>query len=860
MSMVNGASVDYSYSPSGSTIELIDFASAPQSSRPSLRISSAGSGLSWHPKLTLYRLLVILSTVGLAAAKTATSYLNLTSASITLEWILGVAVFLFFHLLGAYEETNNPYFSWLFNFDCMDACLRKLVGVNRPHYISDEIDTRLRVGTPPLLTGYRIIVTLVVATIGMSKSALLYGHKPTEATAVECAFGVGVVTILYYVGLYEASSLKVYPKLFHVDYASALYYITETSFSCITETAVVFLYLLGVLIYGGVSYGFYLFLARAFSPEVAEKMEGTETMAMLVMSILIGVTSCTMVLGGAIGVLGVLYHLGRRYRASTLAGFIARLHTFFSFKIIMPGLLHLAVEVIQLIGDHSLRLVCSWLNLCVEPIVLSCVTLDFFAQAPATTIHQLETLASRKSGASKYTCTLKIASLFPRRDSKLLKECVRFLKWEPNGNTAEACVRTHLSAAISSLENVGSLVWIMFEHDPFWARQSVSDAITSLRFLRNLRLLLPGPVFRVPLNGLHLNRLIHLEMIFVAGICSDYDSSIVSEVAGAIAQSPSLAHLEVFYQDDYPPLVENFLAKRSPQMPLNFSHVAISDMQYNLRVKPQLHALRSLELINTAPFPPLEYLMQSRTLMTNFYRSLIDERILLERIVVDDVFPTFLDYLDSYSGVLTELSILYLYKPVAWQELDDLAARFYASILPKHIGSLEILNISPFFTCEWCFHPREHFLFSRATQLRFLNVSFAFTHSHTLDDSVSSIMRLPQTLHFLTSIKITAARRQEWRNLHWNPRCDDDYPAFTGQIDEFGDAIKNSINNFASTHDKEVFPQLRPIVEVEAGLPRWWRRTWGSRALLRTEVIKGSISDPGSEVTKSIIERGLYLQ
>ncbi|KIM40716.1 hypothetical protein M413DRAFT_166659 [Hebeloma cylindrosporum] len=227
MSVVNGAPLDYSYSPSGSTIELIDLASVPQSSRPSLRISSAGLGLSWHPKLTLYRLLVILSTVGLAAAKTATSYLNLTSASITLEWILGVAVFLFFHLLGAYEETNNPYFSWLFNFDCMEylwACLRQLVGFNRPYYISDEIDTRHRVGTPPLLTGYRIIVTLVVAIIGMSKSALLYGHKPTEATAIECVFGVGVVTMLYYVGLYEASSLKVYPKLFHVDYSSALYY------------------------------------------------------------------------------------------------------------------------------------------------------------------------------------------------------------------------------------------------------------------------------------------------------------------------------------------------------------------------------------------------------------------------------------------------------------------------------------------------------------------------------------------------------------------------------------------------------------------------------------------------------------
>lgn len=91
--MADGATINYS-SPAGPTIELNDLASVRSSSRPSSRISFTRSNLSWHPKLTPYRLLVILSTVGLAVAKTATSYLNLTFASITLEWILGVVVFL----------------------------------------------------------------------------------------------------------------------------------------------------------------------------------------------------------------------------------------------------------------------------------------------------------------------------------------------------------------------------------------------------------------------------------------------------------------------------------------------------------------------------------------------------------------------------------------------------------------------------------------------------------------------------------------------------------------------------------------------------------------------------------------------
>jgi len=75
------------------------------------------------------------------------------------------------------------------------AFLENFTGFSRPHYISDEIDAPSQAaGIHPRLTGYRIIVTVVVAIVGMTKSALLYGRRPTEATAVECVFGVGMVT------------------------------------------------------------------------------------------------------------------------------------------------------------------------------------------------------------------------------------------------------------------------------------------------------------------------------------------------------------------------------------------------------------------------------------------------------------------------------------------------------------------------------------------------------------------------------------------------------------------------------------------------------------------------------------------
>ena len=246
----------------------------------------------------------------------------------------------------------------------------------------------------------------------------------------------------------------------------------------------------------------------------------------------------------------------------------------------------------------------------------------------------------------------------------------------------------------------------------------------------------------MPVNGLHLNQLCHLERISVSGTSSNYHSFVVAEAAEAIANSPLLAHLEINYtrgSAPRPPL-DRFLAKQSPEMRLSFSHVAIADMGDYCRVEPHLHALQSLELVSLADDCP-ESLMESRTLMAKIYNTLAHERILLSRIVIDDVFPAFLDYLSLYSGILTEIRILYLYKPVPWKELDELAVRFYASILPKHVDSLEIINISPMFTCKWCFHPREYSVFSQAKNLRSLNVSFAFTHldpnpDYTLDNTV----------------------------------------------------------------------------------------------------------------------------
>lgn len=47
---------------------------------------------SWHPKLSIYRLLVLLSTIGFGTAKAILTYRGETLAPITLEWLFTVVI------------------------------------------------------------------------------------------------------------------------------------------------------------------------------------------------------------------------------------------------------------------------------------------------------------------------------------------------------------------------------------------------------------------------------------------------------------------------------------------------------------------------------------------------------------------------------------------------------------------------------------------------------------------------------------------------------------------------------------------------------------------------------------------------
>ncbi|KAH6907465.1 hypothetical protein BKA70DRAFT_356835 [Coprinopsis sp. MPI-PUGE-AT-0042] len=175
----------------------------------------------WHPKLTVSRLLVISSTVGLGIAKATAAYRGETIAPVTIEWITTTLVFLIYLVLSVVELNHRPRPAWLFQRDTLDIVwmfARKL-SFRPPVYETRETTAELLV-TPrhPPITLYRLLVTFTALRFGLLKAAFSYLGKTTEPTTLDWLLGVVVTTGLYYLGLYERSSRHVLSSIFEQDY------------------------------------------------------------------------------------------------------------------------------------------------------------------------------------------------------------------------------------------------------------------------------------------------------------------------------------------------------------------------------------------------------------------------------------------------------------------------------------------------------------------------------------------------------------------------------------------------------------------------------------------------------------------
>jgi hypothetical protein len=290
--------------------------------------------------------------------------------------------------------------------------------------------------------------------------------------------------------------------------------------------------------------------------------------------------------------------------------------------------------------------------------------------------------------------------------------------------------------------------WAINPADPSVTQTIVMDALASLSHLQDVELNLHGN----PCPLIHLDRFSALKRISVTGINTECCLHIISGLAEMIAKSPQLAHLEVntcaVADDDAAdhmsegeiPTLHDLFSKIPLDSPLRLTHLALQGMcaRVDSFTLPHLRSLVSLNsdsLFAPCPANNSEFndrMRERASTISDFYATLQREKIHLKQVVIeDDMDDVILDYLCSYSGLETlDLGSI---DSVSTKTSDALSYRFFKSVLPKHVDSIQALHIRPGYEGGWCYNTDNIFLsLAQCNNLRFLSVALtAPIEAHT---------------------------------------------------------------------------------------------------------------------------------
>jgi hypothetical protein len=230
-----------------------------------------------------------------------------------------------------------------------------------------------------------------------------------------------------------------------------------------------------------------------------------------------------------------------------------------------------------------------------------------------------------------------------------------------------------------------------------------------------------------------------LKKISISGNHIHYPPAIVSGLPRLIANSPELVHLEVklghygiFRQT---PTLHDLLSEVPEDRPLRLTHLALDRMCVCVDSFTLLHlrSLVSLDLRNLrAPSDLTDDIdltserRERASSTSDICAILMREKIYLKHVVASDV--GVFDYLCSYSGLET-LDLCSISFNTT-KESNALARRFYKSVLPQLVDSIQVLKIQPTHEGGWCYNPEDvsqSVVLSQCIKLRSLSVALNST-------------------------------------------------------------------------------------------------------------------------------------
>ena len=279
-------------------------------------------------------------------------------------------------------------------------------------------------------------------------------------------------------------------------------------------------------------------------------------------------------------------------------------------------------------------------------------------------------------------------------------------------------------------------------HDPSWTEAAVIRGLSKLPQLQDLQLILNRVRPRsVGQTCIQLELLSGLKKISLSGDYIFLPRDFVSSLAGLIAKSPQLVHLEVKlgYYGIFPestPTLQDVLCKVPEDRPLQLTHLALNKTGILIDAFTLSH-FRSLISLDLRDLPSPSIVIDLLDLTSerldwtcptsDIWAVLKQEDIYLKHVAVSDVEGVF-DYLCSYSGLETLDLCSMSFGDV--EESNTFAHTFYNSVLPQLVNSLQVLSIQPKHEGRWCFNPEDDSQFvvlSQCSKLRSLSVALNST-------------------------------------------------------------------------------------------------------------------------------------
>ncbi|KAK0201253.1 hypothetical protein DFS33DRAFT_1119194 [Desarmillaria ectypa] len=364
-------------------------------------------------------------------------------------------------------------------------------------------------------------------------------------------------------------------------------------------------------------------------------------------------------------------------------------------------LLHRIVALLELDDLKRTRFTCKHLNYIVTPLVLEHVSLNLNDEILfPVSMSLLQSLGSRKRNPGRYIKSLSINSSFDPPYSRYLGF------WDKVANRrarVTSLIATRLLEAIPFLVCLRSLHFLGFRQGGFSMLEvnAVMRCFSKLPHLSTISIILHTNA----VHGAFFSHFHNLRDITFNG------HRILDVIPSLIANSPNIYRLDLvnFSTPDMAfPSVRDIFSSLPSATDRPVEHLSIegqfmlppSDVTFLI---PRLRLLASLQ-IHIANVPEL------------FWTALRTEKIFLQHISVVMIDDTLLEYLGSYSGIMT-LSLTF-----NQSESDARARRFWKMVLPKHVGTIKELFVHPNTPGEWCLNDEALRILTRCKNLEILRV------------------------------------------------------------------------------------------------------------------------------------------